>query len=412
VAVDSPDQLIDKYRNVCTSIQNQRGFAPGDIETIKQLRDEMHDWNSSNDDFKTTAAELQLTIWLGETQKCNVLFEKLISLQPENTNIALAWADFMLSQDEADHEAIYQDLISRYPNSPEIAIDWVTFLESKNRFTDAIQVIGSLTEDVSNTPEILQLYAAQLYADNRFSDALNVLAQIDSEELATNPLLSSKVDSATEKYKKAETKWEKELSIRETEESADDLPRARIITSRGPIELELFEDHATNTVSNFISLAESGYYDGTRFHRVLPKFMAQGGDPNSREGAEGEPGSGGPGYTIKDEHTLEDHRNHFAGSLSMAKTSAPDSGGSQFFLTHLPTSHLDGRHTVFGRILSGLDIARSLEPNDDIVTVTITRKREHEYIPDKIGDKTAEVPKKPKTPTIKPTIDLKGTKNE
>ncbi|MBC8202366.1 MAG: peptidylprolyl isomerase [Planctomycetes bacterium] len=165
----------------------------------------------------------------------------------------------------------------------------------------------------------------------------------------------------------------------------DDLPRVQMITSKGPILLELYEDHAPNTVANFISLAETGYYDGTRFHRVLPKFMAQGGDPNSREGASGQAGSGGPGYTIKDEHTGEDIRHHFAGSLSMAKTSAPNSGGSQFFLTHLPTSHLDGRHTVFGRIVDGLEIARSIEKDDDIITVTVIRKRDHEYLPEKLG---------------------------
>jgi peptidyl-prolyl cis-trans isomerase B (cyclophilin B) len=109
--------------------------------------------------------------------------------------------------------------------------------------------------------------------------------------------------------------------------------------------------------------------------------MIQGGDPNSREGASGAAGSGGPGYTIADEHTGDDYREHYAGSLSMAKTSTPNSGGSQFFLTHLPTPHLDGRHTVFGRVLSGLEVVRSIELNDDIVTIRVTRKREHDYTP-------------------------------
>ncbi|MDG1137619.1 MAG: peptidylprolyl isomerase, partial [Phycisphaerales bacterium] len=209
---------------------------------------------------------------------------------------------------------------------------------------------------------------------------------IDSELLASNPTLSARVNSKKTRYQNTSDLFETELVIRESEAINGDLPIAQVLTKKGPITLELFEDHAPNTVANFVSLAESGYYDGTRFHRVLPKFMAQGGDPNSREGAEGQAGTGGPGYTIKDEHTGEDIRKHFAGTLSMAKTGAPDTGGSQFFLTHLPTPHLDGRHTVFGRITSGLEIARTLEVNDDIVTIIITNKRDHEYVPEKIGE--------------------------
>ena len=131
--------------------------------------------------------------------------------------------------------------------------------------------------------------------------------------------------------------------------------------------------------------------------------MAQGGDPNSREGDPGRPGEGGPGYTIKDEHTIDGRRNHFAGSLSMAKTSAPNTGGSQFFLTHLPTPHLDGKHTVFGRITSGLDAARAMEKDDEIISVMVMRKRDHDYTPEKIGEKVAELPPII-TPTITPTL--------
>ncbi len=94
----------------------------------------------------------------------------------------------------------------------------------------------------------------------------------------------------------------------------------------------------------------------------------------------------------------------------MAKTSAPDTGGSQFFLTHLPTPHLNGRHTVFGRITDGLDIARLIEQNDDIVTIVITNKRDHEYVPEKIGEteKPANTKKEKETEQRKPTINSDG----
>ena len=110
-------------------------------------------------------------------------------------------------------------------------------------------------------------------------------------------------------------------------------------TSEGDIEIELFENEAPNTVLNFITLVDKGFYNGLKFHRVLPGFMAQGGDPKGD-------GTGGPGYTIPCECYQPDHRLHFRGSLSMAHAGR-DTGGSQFFLTFVPTQHLDGMHTGF-----------------------------------------------------------------
>ncbi|MBI3469381.1 MAG: peptidylprolyl isomerase [Planctomycetes bacterium] len=199
---------------------------------------------------------------------------------------------------------------------------------------------------------------------------------------------------ATEKYlKQAEEakvldalgrKVKDELPIRKQEAQADDLPRVLLKTSKGDITIELFENEAPNTVANFISLVEKGFYNGLTFHRVLENFMAQGGDPKGD-------GSGGPGYTIPDEHTLPNHRKHFAGSLSMAKTGAPNSGGSQFFLCFTNTDHLDGMHTVFGRVIQGMDVLPKLqridpeaEPKptpDKILEAKVLRKREHEYQP-------------------------------
>jgi cyclophilin family peptidyl-prolyl cis-trans isomerase len=138
--------------------------------------------------------------------------------------------------------------------------------------------------------------------------------------------------------------WEKEQAIRAAEAKADDLPRVKLSTTKGDIVIELFENEAPQSVANFLSLVKKGFYDGVTFHRVIPGFMAQGGDP---EGT----GAGGPGYTIRDEHRQPNYRHHFRGTLSMAKTQAPNSGGSQFFLTFVPTTHLDGAHTAFGRVI-------------------------------------------------------------
>jgi len=119
-------------------------------------------------------------------------------------------------------------------------------------------------------------------------------------------------------------------------------------TARGRFEAELFPKDAPGTVANFEKLANSGFYDGTRFHRVIANFMAQGGDPLSKDPKNPRVGTGGPGYKIKCE-TAGNPNKHVAGSLSMAHA-GKDTGGSQFFVCHSPQSHLDGVHTVFGKV--------------------------------------------------------------
>src|SRR5690606_32376318 len=168
--------------------------------------------------------------------------------------------------------------------------------------------------------------------------------------------------------------------------SDQQLPRVKMTTGKGDSVLELFDNEAPNTVANIISLSEKCFYDGLTFHRYLPSFMAQGGCPNTREGATGQPGRGGPGYNIECEAYDPNARRHFSGMLSMAHAGR-DTGGSQFFITHLPTPHLDQEvnpqsvHTVFGRVVEGLDVVRSLEVDDPIEKVEVVRKRNHEYEP-------------------------------
>ena len=182
-----------------------------------------------------------------------------------------------------------------------------------------------------------------------------------------------------------------EMTLRAAEAEADDLPRVKIKTSAGDLIIELFENEAPNTVANFISLVEKGFYAGTPFHRVIPEFMAQGGDPTGR-------GTGGPGYVIPCETDQPNARQHFRGSLSMAHA-GKDTGGSQFFLTFRPTQHLDGKHTVFGRVIEGFDVLpkihRTQSPDgrpipgikpDTILEAEVVRKRPHEYAPQTLPD--------------------------
>ena len=181
--------------------------------------------------------------------------------------------------------------------------------------------------------------------------------------------------------------WKIEAAIRAKEAKTDDLPRVKMTTSKGDVTIELLENEAPQAVANFVSLVEKNYYDGLTFHRVLPGFMAQGGCPDGT-------GSGGPGYNIYCECDKEGYRRHYRGTLSMAHA-GKDTGGSQFFLTFRPTTHLDGRHTVFGRVVEGMDVLAKIQRRDPqrrgqpdpdkIVKAVVLRKRPgQEYQPTKV----------------------------
>jgi peptidyl-prolyl cis-trans isomerase B (cyclophilin B) len=137
---------------------------------------------------------------------------------------------------------------------------------------------------------------------------------------------------------------------------------ATISTAKGTITAELYDEEVPGTVANFEKLANEGFYDGTRFHRVIPDFMVQAGDPYSRDANDPRAGTGGPGYRIKCETDRNTHK-HVAGTLSMAHA-GKDTGGSQFFIAHSPQPHLDGKHTVFGQVTSGMDVVDTIEASD------------------------------------------------
>jgi len=130
------------------------------------------------------------------------------------------------------------------------------------------------------------------------------------------------------------------------------MANAQINTNHGSIQFELLPDIAPETVRNFIKLAKSGFYDGTLFHRVIPKFMIQGGDPNTKESNKSTWGIGGPGYNIKAEFNS---RSHLRGIVSMARSSDPDSAGSQFFIVTSDSTFLDRQYTVFGQVMNGIE---------------------------------------------------------
>jgi len=251
--------------------------------------------------------------------------------------------------------------------------------------------IGQLLLNVKELgPRTANLAGIAAFATNDFDAAEKFLKQAAEKGYYQSPSEKDKLAQVGAFYLQSidayQKSWAKEKAIRETESKANNLPRVLLATNKGDIIIELFENQAPNTVANFINLVQRGFYNGLTFHRVLAGFMAQGGDPAGN-------GTGGPGYSIACECYRPDARQHFRGTLSMAHAGR-DTGGSQFFLTFVPTPHLDGRHTVFGRVVEGMDVLAKLQRRDPddlegprpdkIVEARVLRKRDHPYVPKKM----------------------------
>jgi cyclophilin family peptidyl-prolyl cis-trans isomerase len=252
----------------------------------------------------------------------------------------------------------------------------------RDDYQPAADLAMAMMENGCQHTDLLEPAGVAAFAVHEFDKAAEYLAA--AKEKGTLGDTGRNYLSEVENYKEY---WKREQELRQAETEANDLPRVRLTTSKGEIVVELFENEAPGAVGNFVSLVEDGFYDGLVFHRVLQGFMAQGGCP---EGT----GGGGPGYEIYCECYADDHRKHFTGSLSMAHAGR-DTGGSQFFITFVPTPFLNGRHTVFGRVIEGLDVLPQLqridpqaggkkpEP-DKIIKAEVIRKRDHEYKPNKV----------------------------
>lgn len=189
------------------------------------------------------------------------------------------------------------------------------------------------------------------------SEALKAAALPQEKGHVKEDAAAKAMESAKVKPKKSIKKEIKEMAVKET--------MAVIETKFGNIELKFFPEIAPNHVDSFIGLAKKGFYDGTTFHRVIPGFMIQGGDPNSKSPDRTIHGTGGPGYTVKAEFT--DKKHHQRGILSMARAQHPDSAGAQFFICVSDSLFLDGKYTIFGEVVSGMGAVDKIvnEPKDE-----------------------------------------------
>lgn len=378
--------LKTSFNNLYNSLRNQGGMSENDRPTVTLLREQFSSFNDTNPDHQQGLMyELQLALWLKDDPRIDRLYERLMNLNPDESTIGLSWADYFYQKaDYTRSDRAYDRLVNLYPDDSDIRLRHSRQLKDRNLYARAITIMERYEFDFSELPEAATLLADALFAEHRFEDAIAILESIPDDIPDYKRAIKVEAEVSLIDMRLYLEYWEQEQKIRAAEEEANDLPRAEIITTRGLIVVELFENEAPNTVANFIALSEEKFYSGTRFHNVLPNLLAQAGDPFSKPGATGILGNGTPGYYIRDEHFEENHRMHFAGSLAMAKTPIPNTAGCQFYFTHTPLPKFNDKQTVFGRILSGLNIARLLQQDDRIEIINIVRKRNHEYVPDKI----------------------------
>lgn len=274
-------------------------------------------------------------------------------------------------------DAAYRAAPNKNPDVTQVLLGLASDALRRDDYDTALQVTQLLLVNKCPDPGLYNLAGIAAYGTDNFDVAEQLLQQAEKGKVLGELGARYLQDLPT-----AKERFQRETALRKQEAQANDLPRVRMETTKGAIVIELYENEAPETVGNFINLVEKKFYDEKTFHRVLRNFMAQGGCP---EGS----GRGGPGYKIYCECEAPQHRDHFRGTLSMAHA-GKNTGGSQFFITFLRTPNLDARHTVFGRVIEGLDVLAKLQRRDPqvggvepdrLVKVEVLRKRNHEYVP-------------------------------
>lgn len=261
-----------------------------------------------------------------------------------------------------------------------------------------LDLLEALIEFNYPDPQLRNFHTIASFALNEYDRCYESLKYLVDNKRATEQL-----EAMFAEFDAKKQLWEQELEYRRQDAAGEPLPKALIKTTKGDIEIELFENHAPETVGNFISLVEQGYYENLTFHRITQHYMAQTGCENGD-------GTGNPGYTVFGEMNKPNARNFFRGTLGMALASniqtgeiLPNSAGSQFFFSFLPAYNLNGQYTAFGRVTKGmhvLGILAKIDPDEDeekkkkdgdnkvmpdeVIRIEILNKRDHEYKPNKV----------------------------
>ncbi len=355
------------------------------------------------DEFYRLNAEMNTV--LGDLASLQLKYRK--ATEDQRTEIQQQWKTVVAKGEKLEPKLIAaaERAYAEAPNADKQVTDFLVSRQlarmvHRDDYERAAEIGKLLMDHDCPDPRVPNLAGIAAFAVSDFDAAEKYLTAAEEHGYYKKAAKDDKTAMTGQLYLKLvpayKLKWAKEKQIRQAEAKANDLPRVLLKTNKGDIVLELFENEAPNTVANFVSLVERGFYKNIDFHRVLPGFMAQGGDPKGN-------GSGGPGYNIACECYKPNHREHFRGSLSMAKEGrggsdghGRDTGGSQFFLCFVPTAPLDGNYTVFGRVIEGLDVLAKIQRRDPedpealrpdkIIEAKVLRKRPHEYKPEKMPE--------------------------
>ena len=379
--------LLDIHRRVCFVAALVLAVTAGDILSAQEAEKPAADAPATEADAKDYA----------------VLYAEWKSLDGRLNELQKTYRETSSAAARAEVKKQYQELVDRsqtllpeleaaarkeYEANPrkdaeleKLLIGMVAYAYRRDDYDAALDLTGFLGTKGCDEPALFVVGGKAAYCADEYESAERYLTQADQAGKLDEEGKQMLMDLPEQK-----AAWETEKSIRAKEAEANDLPQVKIETNKGTIVIELFENEAPQTVGNFVSLVEKGFYNRLTFHRVLGGFMAQGGDPVGD-------GSGGPGYEIYCECHKPEYRRHFRGTLSMAHA-GKDTGGSQFFITFRPTTHLNGRHTAFGRVIAGMDVlpklqrrdpqAFNLPEPDKIVKAEVIRKRDHKYEPVKV----------------------------
>lgn len=272
----------------------------------------------------------------------------------------------------------------------EMLARFVTREVEDDRYEGILDIAHALAQDGYPDPDLGRQTCMTALATNRFD-----IVRLYIEDLIAESNASETFASLRDDLPRLETDWNEELKYREEDAKGEPLPRVSLKTTKGTIEVELFENHAPETVANFIHLVERGFYDDLIFHRVIPHFAAQTGCPLGD-------GTGDDGYQIYGEGSKPNARKFFRGTLAMALAGEdPNSASTQFFVTFFPSPELSGTFTAFGRVTKGIEILGNLakidpdseeeekkdeEPQmpDEILEAKVLSKRSHDYTPNKV----------------------------
>jgi len=299
----------------------------------------------------------------------------------------------------------YAAMLKKLTDDPSANLPLANFLielldrnVSDSRFEGMLEVGLALQSNGISSEKVSGAIALSAVAENKFDVAKPWIEKHFKESSKPLAILGPIYDNIDILNKD----WDEELRLREEDAKGEPLPQVSILTTKGEVIVELFENQAPETVANFIHLVEEGFFDGLTFHRVLEHFMAQTGCPYGD-------GTGNPGYSIYSEAQKPNARKYFRGTLGMALSKGdPNSGGSQFFICFVPAYTLNGEYTAFGRIVKGIEVIGNfsqVNPDekknegeapvvlDEIIEANVVRKRNHEYRPNKFsGAPTSALP--------------------